>query len=585
MKNPYAIVKKSQLHSFQEKIADRESTISAAADFVKQIEDGNLEAQLSDSLASDDILVKSLLSMRDQMKKFSTEEAERNWVVQGLAKFVDILRAKDDTAALADSIINNLVKYLGANQGAMYLINDEVKDNPFIELVACYAYDRKKYRQQRIEFGEGLVGQCVLEKATTYLTDVPNDYVRITSGLGEAPPSNVLIVPLKLENKIFGVIELAAFQKIHQYRITFVEKLAESIASTVANVKTNEQTKKLLQETQVQAEQMRAQEEEMRQNMEELSATQEEMHRVLKEVQSKERYLNDLINASADPICTVDLDYKLVSFNDAFVGVLKASGVNPSAGFDMLSLFRHDEGELKKQIDSYQRVFAGEAFERQDKFTFNGANTYHTVTFSPIRNEKGKVVGAAVFSKDITETTKAKLSVDAMLEESKNQQAYFNDVINGIGDCIVTIDRDFNIVLANQAFHRIFGGLGVPTHPGSSLLAMAKSGNLEDFKRPYLEAFEGKPVEVPHRHHFGRDYHTFYNPLKNSEGEVIGVGLLAHDITDLMNTKLLERERADGMINAQKKQTQKIVERFSALEKDYKAKIKELEEKLKNQTK
>src|SRR5690606_17066156 len=149
-------------------------------------------------------------------------------------------------------------------------------------------------------------GQVILEKATTYMTEFPEKYIKITSGLGEALPRNLLLVPLNIEAKVIDAIELASSKKIHDYRLQLVEKLGESIASTISAVKINQRTKYLLQESQQQAEEMKAQEEEMRQNMEELAATQEDMERAMKEIQEKENYLNSLINSSKDAIHAMD---------------------------------------------------------------------------------------------------------------------------------------------------------------------------------------------------------------------------------------------------------------------------------------
>ncbi len=143
------------------------------------------------------------------------------------------------------------------------------------------------------------------------MTKVPQDFVRITSGLGDALPRNILVVPLKLEEQVYGVIELAAFDLLKPYQVAFVERLGESIAANIAGVKDKDRTEALLSSTQQQAEEMRAQEEEMRQNMEELSATQEEMQRVMKEVEGKEAYVSNLLNVSKDMIFTIDHAYKL----------------------------------------------------------------------------------------------------------------------------------------------------------------------------------------------------------------------------------------------------------------------------------
>lgn len=146
-------------------------------------------------------------------------------------------------------------------------------------MTACYAYERRKFADKRIEWGEGIAGAAILEQETIYMTDVPETYVHITSGLGEATPSCLLVVPLKFNDEVHGVIEIGAFHNIEKHVVEFVEKVAESVGSTISNVKINTRTAKLLKESQEQAEALAAQEEQMRQNMEELQATQEEAAR------------------------------------------------------------------------------------------------------------------------------------------------------------------------------------------------------------------------------------------------------------------------------------------------------------------
>jgi GAF domain-containing protein len=162
-------------------------------------------------------------------------------------------------------------------------VNDDDIEEVHLHLVSVYAWERKKFAEKRIAKGDGLLGQVWLEKEPIYLREIPKDFVEITSGLGKATPRTLLIVPLKLNDEVFGILELASFREYEEHERDFVLKLSGLIGSTISSAKMNGRTATLLEQSQTHTEMMREQEEMMRQTMEEMQATQEEVTRKEKE--------------------------------------------------------------------------------------------------------------------------------------------------------------------------------------------------------------------------------------------------------------------------------------------------------------
>lgn len=262
------------------------SKMSRNISFAEKLIKGNLDVKLE--IEEGDELGRSMLTMQEELKKSKEREQKDRFFNTGLAEISEILRInQNDTQLLCDQIIVKLVKYLKVNQGGIFILEGEQNKDPHLTLKSHYAYERKKYRQKRIEIGEDIVGQAYLEKDKIYIKQVPQDYIQISSGLGDATPTALLVVPLVYNEKVEGVLEMASFNEFREYEQEFLMKAGESIASTLVSVKINEQTNSLLKNTHEQTEQLRMQEEEMRQNMEELEATQEEMRRTEAELQKQ----------------------------------------------------------------------------------------------------------------------------------------------------------------------------------------------------------------------------------------------------------------------------------------------------------
>lgn len=362
--------------------------LRATSQFAESIGNGTYNTDFR-PLSEHDVLGNALINMRNNLAKVAEDDKKRNWATEGQAMFGEILRTNNsDLNKLADEIVSNLVKYLKSNQGALYIADEtEAGEEPTMSMKACYAWDKKKFLNQKIYKGEGLAGQAWQEGDTVYLTDVPSNYVRITSGLGDSNPTSVLIVPLKVNDLIFGVVEIASFSFFQDFEIDFVQKIAESIASTISTVKINARTHKLLEESQEMTEQMRAQEEEMRQNMEELQATQEEMQRSQAETEST---LNAIHNSLA--VVEYSPDGTITKVNNNLLEIFGYSQ-DEVLGEHHRILVGKEEKNSEEYRQFWRDVSAGMASRGTYKrVTKNGEVISLRSAFSPIKNRAGEVV-------------------------------------------------------------------------------------------------------------------------------------------------------------------------------------------------
>jgi PAS domain-containing protein len=408
-----------------------------AIEFIKNIEEGKLDFEYSYNGSAHDSeesnkLAQSLVNLRDTLNEIAVSEKERNWTTEGLARFVEILRANnEDIQSLSDKILSNLVNYVKANQGQLYILNDDDSENTFLELSAFYAFDRKKFIEKSIQVGQGLVGQAYQEKETILLTEVPDNYVKVTSGLGEANPRCILIVPLKINDVVYGILELASFNAFKAYEIDFVEKIGESIASTVSNAKVNHKTKVLLEDLQQQQEEMKAQEEEMRQNMEELQATQEEMSRKEKEISrlfelsnAKEKELEQqlkeienmagelemenamftsLMDILTERITIKDKNSNYLRLNKTKADALRKQGIENAVGQSDRDFFGEEHFKKAYSVEKAIMDSGQGVFNQEEKIVMpDGSHWWASNSRIPFKNKEGGILGTMVVTKDIT---------------------------------------------------------------------------------------------------------------------------------------------------------------------------------------
>lgn len=259
--------------------------LATTTSFVQRMVENDLTSEYT-PLGLRDELGNTLLALRSNLQKQETEAAHikeeeriRSWSNEGLAEFAKLLRENsNDTSQLVEIVLQRVVNYLDATQGGLF-IAEERKTGTVLHLAAAFAYNRKKYMQQDLALGEGLVGTCAIEREIVHIDVLPPEYCDITSGIGNIPPKELLIVPLKTDDALLGVLELASLKGFAPYMVNFAQLLSVSIAQTLQQAQSTQRTAELLKQSQEQREAMRSQEEEMRQNLEEMQATQEEMTR------------------------------------------------------------------------------------------------------------------------------------------------------------------------------------------------------------------------------------------------------------------------------------------------------------------
>ncbi len=406
----------NMINSINELVEGLKKTTS----FAEAIGKGTFSTEFK-PLSKQDALGNSLLEMRKNLikaqedeKKRQEEDNLRKWANEGLAEFNEILRqSAGDIDALTLSIVRNITKFLKANQAGLFLINDTKKDDIHLELIATYAYDHERKKQKKIYIGEGLVGMCAVEKSTVYLEDIPQGYLSISSGLGGSNPRSLLIVPLKLEDEIFGVIEIASFNKFKKHEIEFVERVTESISSTLSLAKINTRTAVLLEKSQRQAEEMAAQEEEMRQNFEELQATQEESARREAEMSSILQAIN-----SSSLVVEFDLNGYIINANEAILNLLNIEAKD-LLGKHQGDFEKMDEANIRSE-EFWERLRRGEIISESHKINLGGEVRWLYEVYTPILNAEGEPYKILNLATDITESKKLE---QELLEKAK-EMAY-----------------------------------------------------------------------------------------------------------------------------------------------------------------
>ncbi|WP_315791726.1 response regulator [Fischerella sp. JS2] len=222
------------------------------------------------------ILAQAFNQMIANLRETTLKNNEQNWLKSNLARFSQMLQGQRSLEKVARMILSELAPLVDAQQGVFYLMDFE-NEQPILKLLGSYAYQERKNLSNKYRLGEGLVGQCALEKQKIILTDAPSDYIRISSGLGEAKPFNIIVLPVLFEDQVIAVIELASFHRFSEIHLTFLEQVSETIGVVLNAIAADIRTQALLEESQQLTQQLQIQQQELTQKNQRLEEQAKEL--------------------------------------------------------------------------------------------------------------------------------------------------------------------------------------------------------------------------------------------------------------------------------------------------------------------
>ena len=253
--------------------ANLTNQVRAIAEVATAVTEGDLTRQVSVEASGEVAVLKDKLNeMIRNLRETMRQNTEQDWLKTNLERFTRRLQGQRDLSTVSNMILSELTPLVSAQHGVLYALTDPGDgDEPILQFQAGYGYKERKHLSNSFRLGEGLVGQCALEKERILLTKVPADYIQISSGLGEATPLNIIVLPILFEGSVRAVIELASFETFSATHQALLDQLTESIGLVLHTVAATSVTDKLLEQSLSQAQELQSRQEQLAQSNEELA--------------------------------------------------------------------------------------------------------------------------------------------------------------------------------------------------------------------------------------------------------------------------------------------------------------------------
>lgn len=434
------------IHTLHTRLQNQTQNISAVARFAEEIGNGRYDIDF-EVVDESDTLGKTIQNLRDKLFENNQKESLQNWEMRGKDKIGQILRMHNDVSVLSYEVLESIIKYIEVEQGVFYIYDDQ---SDLLRISASYAYNRKKYLQDEVKIGEGLVGQAAIEKDIIHRTEIPEYYLTITSGiLGEKKPDSLLIVPLFMEEKLQGAFEFASVRNFKPHEIEFVKSIAEFVARTIYNLKITERTENLLRESQEMTQELKENEEELRQNAEEMRLTQEELEKTnthleekVQEVNQSQKRLYSLLENASELITIYDQDKNLKYVSPSVKNILGYTEDDMFAGKDFERINKKGQTNINKMFEDLLEKPAEPQKIQYSYLSKQGTIMFLETTGRNLLNDPA-INGLLLNTTDITERKRA--------EKEQRMRGQMQTLSDNSPDIILRIDLKRIIFYANPS--------------------------------------------------------------------------------------------------------------------------------------
>lgn len=525
---------------YERNLNKKNEIITNNALFAKSIGEGDFDNVDFGKLNRTDLLTKSLIMMRNNLIKNNEIEKRNIWINEGKEAISVELRKHSDLNELSFNVLKKIIDYCDLIQGRFYIYDD--KEEQF-NLSAAYAYKRKKFIRQHFKIGEGLIGQAAFERLSIYRTEIPENYVSISSGIiSDKKPGSLFIIPLISEDKVHGIIEIADIQNHIPGKVReLMESLSTIIGQVLFSVRVNMNTEKLLHEAQVLTEELRENEEELQQNAEEMRMTHEELERSnaelerqVQEVESAKTRLHSLLENASEIITIFDTNGRIKYESPSSEYILGFKN-EESIGTDPLLRVSKDHIPLVKQ--KIQELYQSPS--KTVTYTFkhlkkDGSEVWVETTGKNMLNNPA-IEGLIFNTRDIT--------LQMMAEKDRRLKGQMQALSENSPDLIIRFGRLGKFHYTNPKVEEYLGftakELQAKTLPETSI----ESG-IKEFFTDRIEVTKAtlQKSEIEYEMHLDNK-NKFLKvsciPEFNDEKELESILLVAHDISDI---KAIEKE-------------------------------------------